>query len=264
MGTILFILCFITCTIAWDLFAKLRFLFVRSRYGDFWNDFFRMMSRYSVLLARIYVRLRFIPESAVPAAELPDRFLLITNHQSLADIAILVCAFPGRDLKYAAKKELKYGIPSVSVGLRLGNHAFVNRRGGFSETMRSLNRLLNQPGDHICPVVFPEGTRSRTGRLGRFHSAGVRYILEHSDLPVVSAAVEGAEIPRFLHPPAGPGIPNKNPERLPACQGQSRNAGTPQSNRPRNRCSARYLAAGPRRTGRLKEDGGHPLVGESH
>jgi 1-acyl-sn-glycerol-3-phosphate acyltransferase len=199
MGTILFILCFITCTIAWDLFAKLRFLFVRSRYGDFWNDFFRMMSRYSVLLARIYVRLRFIPESAVPAAELPDRFLLITNHQSLADIAILVCAFPGRDLKYAAKKELKYGIPSVSVGLRLGNHAFINRRGGFSETMRSLNRLLNQPGDHICPVVFPEGTRSRTGRLGRFHSAGVRYILEHSDLPVVSAAVEGGyKVQKFL------------------------------------------------------------------
>jgi 1-acyl-sn-glycerol-3-phosphate acyltransferase len=191
MGTLLFIFCFITCTIAWDLFAKLRFLFVRRRYADFWNDFFRMMSRFSVLLARVYVKLRFIQESAVPYETLPDRFLLVTNHQSLADIAILVCAFPGHDLKYAAKKELKYGIPSVSVGLRLGNHAFVNRRGGFAETMRSLDKLLRQPGDRICPVVFPEGTRSRTGRLGRFHSAGVRYILDHSELPVVSAAVEG-------------------------------------------------------------------------
>ncbi len=199
MGTLIFILSFIVCVIAWDLFARLRFLFVRRRYADFWNDFFRMMSRFCVLLARVYAGLRFIRESAVPSERLPERFLLVTNHQSLADIAILVCAFPGHDLKYAAKKELKYGIPSVSLGLRLGNHAFVNRRGGFGETMRSLDRLLHLPGRRICPVVFPEGTRSRTGRLGRFHSAGVRYILDHSDLPVVSAAVEGGyRIQKFM------------------------------------------------------------------
>ena len=141
MGTLIFILSFIVCVIAWDLFARLRFLFVRRRYADFWNDFFRMMSRFCVLLARVYAGLRFIRESAVPSERLPERFLLVTNHQSLADIAILVCAFPGHDLKYAAKKELKYGIPSVSLGLRLGNHAFVNRRGGFGETMRSLSHI---------------------------------------------------------------------------------------------------------------------------
>lgn len=199
MGTIIFIFCFITCTIAWDLFAKLRFFFVRQRYADFWNVFFKRMSRFSVLLARFYAGLRVIMESAVPAERLPPRFLLVTNHQSLADIAILVCAFPAHDLKYAAKKELKYGIPSVSVGLRLGNHAFINRRGGFNETMKSLSRLVALPGEHICPVVFPEGTRSRSGQLGKFHTAGVRYILERSDLPVVAAAVEGGyKIQKFM------------------------------------------------------------------
>ncbi len=199
MGTIIFILCFITCTIAWDLFSKFRFLFVRRRYGDFWNGFFRRMSGFSVLLARFYAGLCVIMESSILSSRLPDRFLLVTNHQSLADIAILVCAFPHHNLKYAAKKELKYGIPSVSVGLRLGNHAFINRRGGFNETMRSLSRLLALPGERICPVIFPEGTRSRSGRLGRFHTAGVRYILEHSDLPVVAAAVEGGyKIQKFM------------------------------------------------------------------
>ncbi|MBN2354383.1 MAG: 1-acyl-sn-glycerol-3-phosphate acyltransferase [Spirochaetales bacterium] len=199
MGTLIFILSFIVCVVAWDLFARLRYVFVRRRYADFWNDFFRMMTRFSVLLARVYAGLRFVRESAVPYESLPDRFLLVTNHQSLADIAILVCAFPGHDLKYAAKKELKYGIPSISLGLRLGNHAFVNRRGGFGETMRSLDKLLRHPGRRVCPVVFPEGTRSRTGHLGRFHSAGIRYILDHSDLPVVSAAVEGGyRIQKFI------------------------------------------------------------------
>jgi 1-acyl-sn-glycerol-3-phosphate acyltransferase len=199
MGTVIFVLCFITCTIAWDLFAKLRFLFVRRRYGDFWNAFFKRMSRFTVRLARLYAGLRVIHQSTVPLPHLPDRFLLVTNHQSLADIVVLVCAFPDHNLKFAAKRELKYGIPAVSVGLRLGNHAFVNRRGGFAETMRSLSRLIALPGERICPVVFPEGTRSRSGRLGKFHSAGVRYILDHSELPVVAAAVEGGyKIQKFM------------------------------------------------------------------
>jgi 1-acyl-sn-glycerol-3-phosphate acyltransferase len=199
MGTLIFILCFITCTVAWDIFAKLRFFFVRKRYGDFWNSFFKRMSHFSVYLARFYAGLKVIHESAFPDSRLPDRFVLVTNHQSLGDIAILVCAFPRHDLKYAAKKELKYGIPSVSVGLRLGNHAFVNRRGGFSETMKSLLRVLSLPGDRICPVIFPEGTRSRTGRLGKFHSAGIRFILDHSRLPVVAAAVEGGyKVQKFM------------------------------------------------------------------
>ena len=199
MGTIIFVLCFVTCTIAWDLFAKVRFLFVRRDYAGFWNRFFKRMSRFSVFLARFYAGLRVIMESDVPANRLPPRFLLVTNHQSLGDIAILVCAFPRHDLKYTAKKELKYGIPSVSVGLRLGNHAFINRRGGFNETVRSLSRLVSISGERICPVVFPEGTRSRNGHLGKFHTAGIRYILEHSNLPVVAAAVEGGyKIQKFM------------------------------------------------------------------
>ncbi|HEQ72398.1 MAG TPA: 1-acyl-sn-glycerol-3-phosphate acyltransferase, partial [Spirochaetia bacterium] len=120
-------------------------------------------------------------------------------HQSLGDIAILVSAFPGHDLKYAAKKELKWGIPAVSTNLRLGNHAFINRKGGFNDTMRSIKKLASLPGEHICPVVFPEGTRSRTGKLGKFHAAACRVILDNSDLPVVSAAVEGGyKVQKFM------------------------------------------------------------------
>jgi len=43
----------------------------------------------------------------------------------------------------------------------------------------------------FCPVLFPEGTRSRTGELGPFHTAGFRKIVELDPLPVLVAAIEG-------------------------------------------------------------------------
>jgi len=190
-GTIIFILCFVLCIIFWDLQAKLRFFLIRKGYANFWNDFFRQMSSFAIMLARFYAGLKFKIEYGIPYTKLPERFILVTNHQSLADIATLVCAFPQHNLKYAAKKELKWGIPSVSVGLRLGNHAFVNRKGSFSETERSIKKLLNCPGSRICPVIFPEGTRSKTGELGRFHTAGLRILLENSNLPLVTAVIDG-------------------------------------------------------------------------
>ena len=45
------------------------------------------------------------------AASLPCRFLLVTNHQSLADILMLVAAFPRHPLKFVAKRSLQRGIP---------------------------------------------------------------------------------------------------------------------------------------------------------
>jgi 1-acyl-sn-glycerol-3-phosphate acyltransferase len=42
--------------------------------------------------------------------------------------------------------------------------------------------------------VFPEGTRSRTGKVGNFHSAAVRTILDETQMPVVSVAVDGGHL----------------------------------------------------------------------
>ena len=38
-----------------------------------------------------------------------------------------------------------------------------------AETQEALLRLSRQPV--VSPVIFPEGTRSRDSRLGRFHSS---------------------------------------------------------------------------------------------
>jgi len=191
MRSIFYILAFIVCLFAWDIQSRVLYLFQRRKFADYWNNLFKKMSRFVFILARVFVGMDLKTSTALPLDQLPQRFIVVSNHQSLADIPAIVLALPCHDLKYTAKNELKYGIPTVSVSLRLGNHAFIDRHGSFHSTRRQLQKLLELPGEHICPVVFPEGTRSRTGEIGKFHEAGVRFLLENSDLPVVSVAVEG-------------------------------------------------------------------------
>ncbi|MCX7029195.1 MAG: lysophospholipid acyltransferase family protein [Spirochaetes bacterium] len=122
---------------------------------------------------------------------LPDRFLLVTNHQSMADIPLLMWAFPRHDLRFVAKKELGRFIPYISLSLRTGGHAIISRTGDFRDGAREMARLADLSARGISPAVFPEGTRSRTGRVGRFSSGAVRIILERASLPVLAAAVDG-------------------------------------------------------------------------
>jgi len=125
--------------------------------------------------------------------ELPDRFILVSNHQSLMDIPVLWDLLPQRlKLRFVAKKELGKGIPLVSSCLRIQGHALISRSGSVVQTMQGLEAFSRRSREQgFCPVLFPEGTRSRTGELGPFHTAGFRKLLEGESLPVLVAAVDG-------------------------------------------------------------------------
>ena len=125
--------------------------------------------------------------------ELPERFILVANHQSLFDIPVVWNLLPARcRMRFVAKKELGMGIPLVSSLLRRQGHALVNRRGDMFQTMKSLERFARlSKTEGFCPVLFPEGTRSRNGELGPFHTAGFRRLIEIDPLPILVAAIEG-------------------------------------------------------------------------
>jgi 1-acyl-sn-glycerol-3-phosphate acyltransferase len=122
---------------------------------------------------------------------LPERLLLVTNHQGMADIPLLMWAFPHHDLRFVAKRELAKYLPWISLALRTGGHAVISRTSDFRSGARAMVRLADLSARGISPTVFPEGTRSRTGKVGRFNSGAVRIILERTPLPVLSAAVDG-------------------------------------------------------------------------
>ncbi|MCX7025401.1 MAG: 1-acyl-sn-glycerol-3-phosphate acyltransferase [Spirochaetes bacterium] len=124
---------------------------------------------------------------------LPDRFLVVSNHQSLFDIPILIEFFGGTaDLRFVAKLELGRWIPYVSSALRYQRHALIARTGDLHGTMHALVSFTNAAKrSGACPVLFPEGTRSRDGKAQTFHSAGFRKILEIDPLPIVLVALDG-------------------------------------------------------------------------
>ncbi len=122
---------------------------------------------------------------------LPEVFLLISNHQSLADIPALIHAFPRHSLRFVTKRELGYGIPMISYYLKKGGHALISRHGNYGEGKREMIRLARLSGKGICPVIFPEGSRTRTGNLRRFQTGAFRTVLENARLPVVSVAIDG-------------------------------------------------------------------------
>lgn len=120
-------------------------------------------------------------------------YAIISNHQSMFDIALigglLVTNFP----KYVAKKELGRGIPSISLNLRWGGNAIIDRNdrrasiAAISEMARTAQRR------NVGVVIFPEGTRSRDGKLQKFRRAGSQALLEAADqLPVVPVAIDGS------------------------------------------------------------------------
>jgi 1-acyl-sn-glycerol-3-phosphate acyltransferase len=118
-------------------------------------------------------------------------YLVIANHQSLFDIpifgAVLFRSFP----KFVSKRELARWLPSISLYLRRGGHAIIDRgdRDGATHAIRALGARVRERG--ISAVIYPEGTRARAGVLGPFKPAGVIALLEAApDVPVVVVAID--------------------------------------------------------------------------
>lgn len=122
-------------------------------------------------------------------------YVFLSNHQSLVDIpffgGILFRNYP----KYVAKKELGRGIPSVSLNLRHGQNALIDRK----DRRQSINaiRELGQTAQrrNVSVVIFPEGTRARDGALQEFKRAGSLALLKAApELEVVPTAIDGTWI----------------------------------------------------------------------
>lgn len=190
MRIIVTLLCVLLILLVWDIRLRISYcLYGRRRYERF-NRVQIQGARYILVAAKLYAGFRLIIEDAL-SRHLPAQFMILSNHQSLADIPILAYVFSRNAVGFVAKRELRRGFPSVSVALRKGKHALINRRGDFAAAHRELVKLARYSREEVCPVVFPEGTRSRTGRVAAFHSAAIRTILDEQQMPIVSVAVDG-------------------------------------------------------------------------
>jgi len=103
--------------------------------------------------------------------------IIISNHQSLFDIPPVVLAFRKHHPKFISKIELGKGIPSVSYNLKHSGAALIDRK-NQKQSIREifkLGKLIQEKNYAAC--IYPEGTRSRNGKVRRFKEAGVATLL---------------------------------------------------------------------------------------
>jgi 1-acyl-sn-glycerol-3-phosphate acyltransferase len=192
MSFIFFLVLLAAMMVVWDFRLRFHYLFYSRKDLAFYDAYFKAICRMTFALGRMYSGVKVILEPMKESA-LPGQFIAVSNHQSYADIPGIVNLFPGRNMKLVGKKELRKYLPGISIIFRTGRHAFVDRKGHMRENMNELKNFAKLALRGYCLHIFPEGTRSRTGELGDFQSAGIRVILDRVKLPLVSVAIDGGE-----------------------------------------------------------------------
>ena len=124
--------------------------------------------------------------------QLPEQFIILSNHQSLFDIPCYMNFFRNKEVRFVAKDNLSRHIPLVSEMLRAQQHCMVPRRGSPMYAMKVISdfgkRVIER---NQIPILFPEGTRTRDGNVGKFYSAGFRKLNECTRLPIATCALDG-------------------------------------------------------------------------
>ncbi|NNF58613.1 MAG: 1-acyl-sn-glycerol-3-phosphate acyltransferase [Rhodothermaceae bacterium] len=113
-------------------------------------------------------------------------YVVVANHQSSADIPV-ICRLPW-EMKWVAKAEM-FRLPVAGWLMRLAGDIPVDRKDTASRTrvLVTAQRTLR----HRCSVMFfPEGTRSRDGRVRRFQTGAFRLAIE-AGVPILPLALDG-------------------------------------------------------------------------
>lgn len=121
------------------------------------------------------------------ATEIPTDVpvIFVANHQSMNDIPPLIWFFRKNHPKFVSKKELGKGIPSVSYNLRHSGAALIDRKNP-KQALGEIAKLGRYIEAHNrSAVIFPEGTRSKTGHPRKFQPMGLKILLKNAPSAVI-------------------------------------------------------------------------------
>jgi 1-acyl-sn-glycerol-3-phosphate acyltransferase len=201
--TVLFLIPVITIyTIVLGTVSLLSTLIDRS--GNFAHRCARTWGRLILLTSGTRVKVEGL-EHLVPGRS----YVFAANHQSIYDIPIVFASVPFQ-LRIVAKASLGR-IPFMGWHLHRAGHLLVDRRNPGPDIVQKMARLV---GESSSLIVFPEGTRSADGTLGRFKK-GPFVVAIDAQLPVVPVSLAGtrhvmkkgrlmvqpAEVELTIHPP---------------------------------------------------------------
>jgi 1-acyl-sn-glycerol-3-phosphate acyltransferase len=114
-------------------------------------------------------RFSYIGKPTLPA----DRsVIIVSNHQSMYDIPMMMWACREREVGFISKKELGKWIPSISLALRTLGSVLIDRKDAKA-SLRAISKFGEmKEGARQVAAIFPEGTRARDGVMKGFRPSG--------------------------------------------------------------------------------------------
>jgi 1-acyl-sn-glycerol-3-phosphate acyltransferase len=113
-------------------------------------------------------------------------YVVVSNHESFVDI-LLISHLP-TEMKWMSKIEI-LRIPLVGWMMRLARDIPLER-GDSTSTAKALEASRERLASKVSVMIFPEGTRSKTGELRPFKTGAFRLAIE-AQVPILPLAVYG-------------------------------------------------------------------------
>jgi 1-acyl-sn-glycerol-3-phosphate acyltransferase len=141
------------------------------------------------LWMRTYHRLRIDGRENLPAH---GSYVLVCNHTSHLDTLCLLSSVPLRTIHRcfpaAAADYFFSSLPRSAISAVLINALPFDRKAKGARSLAMCSALLNEQGNIL--ILFPEGTRTTTGVMGRFRS-GIGRLAAGNDIDILPCHLEG-------------------------------------------------------------------------
>lgn len=114
-------------------------------------------------------------------------YVIVINHQAMTDIMALY--FLPLNFRWVSKREV-FRIPFFGQFLVLHGDIAIERGNGSEAMHKVLEKGKEWIGRGVSVAMFPEGTRSKTGEIGRF-KAGAFALAKEADAEILPVVMHG-------------------------------------------------------------------------
>ncbi|WP_047381231.1 lysophospholipid acyltransferase family protein [Cetobacterium sp. ZWU0022] len=137
--------------------------------------------------AKIDLEVTYLDEKAYRKLKREDGVVVVANHESNLDIPVLVTALD-LPLGFVAKKEME-SWPFYSMWMKMSKCIFLDRSNP-REGIKSIKKAVDIVKQGYPTVIFPEGERTLTGKMGTFKKGSFKLATETNGI-ILPVTIDG-------------------------------------------------------------------------